>query len=273
MWFVDIVCDFGWFVAAKGSKGEPLLRQEVPCDGLPSPAVICIYGTSVELHHARVLLDAKDKATADLTLERDLQYWLRVLEVSSLIVAGRALTAYLMPGTTSYITILGEGDEQSPLLLLEPTYAEASPLDTNALQSCVANWKRSAESHLFYISRFLNDTLPLDVRWLHGYRLAEWHFQRGTDGLSKNPRWRELLSTKDNELAPLLRPGQTPHGLLEQVRATAAHAIAEPPPRDERLRTPDELVRLTFPTMHALVLEIANDPELSNGKVTLFVRA
>jgi hypothetical protein len=272
MWFVDIVCDFGWFVAAKGSKGQPLLRQEVPCDDLPSPAVICIYGTSAELHHARVLLDAKDKATADLILERDLQYWLRVLEVSSLVVVGRVLTAYIIPGTTSYITILGEGGEESPLLLLEPTYAEGPPLDIHALQSCVANWKRSAESHLFYISRFLNDTLPLDVRWLHGYRLAEWHFQPGKEGLSRSSRWRELVSTRANELAPLLSHGQTAYGLLEQVRATAAHAIAQPPPREERLRTPDELVRLTFPVMHALVVEIANAPELSNGKVSLVVR-
>jgi hypothetical protein len=273
MWFVDIVCDFDWFVAARGSKGQPLIRQAVACDGLPSPAVICVYGTSHQLHHARVLLDAKDKASADQTLDRDLQYWLRILEVSTQIVAGRALTAQLMAGTTSYMTILGEGDEQSPMVILEPKYAEATALDTDILRNCIANWRRGAESHLFYVARFLNDSLPLDVRWLHGYRLAEWHFQRGTDGLARNPRWRALLSTKANALAPFLRPGQTAHGLLEQVRASAAHAVAQPPPRDERLRTPDELVRLTFPTMHALVVEIANDPELSNGIVTLSVRA
>jgi hypothetical protein len=178
-----------------------------------------------------------------------------------------------MPGSTAYMTIMGEGDEKSPLVIMEPTYAEASPLDTNILQKCIANWKRSAESHLFYLSRFLNDSLPLDVRWLHGYRLAEWHFQRGSDGLSKNPNWRSLLSAKAHMLDPLLRPGQTRHGLLEQVRATAAHAIAEPPPRDERLRSPDALVRLTFPTLHALVVEIANDPELSCGMVTIAAQA
>ncbi len=273
MWFVDIVCDITWFSDPAGKPGDPLLRQALPCGDLPPRATLLIYGSDHVLRHARILLDVPDGETADQYVGRNLQFWLRLIEVSTLLVGTTGLVPYSNPGSTEFMIVQGEGDEHSPLLKIVPNYADQRGLDIKTLQACLANWKRDSEGHLFYLARLMNDSLPLDVRWLHGYRLAEWHYQRGAGDLAKNSDWRALLEQHRGELQPLLKQNQTLHGLMERIRATAAHAIAEPPPTDERTRAPVELVKASFSVMYRIALQIANDPEVSSGTAKLEVNA
>jgi hypothetical protein len=269
MWHFDIICNIEWFTKANGTLGSPLLKQLIKCEGLSQPVQLLLYGTSSEVSHLRVVVSAQSKDESDAILDRDVVYWVRLLEVSTVIVTGKTVTAQVLPGTNSFMIIQGEGDESSPAVAMSPIWEPQSPIDPGALAACLANWPKSASAHLFFFSRLMNERLPVDVRWLHGYRLAEWHFQPGTSGLAKDPRWRALLASFESELTQYLRPGQTLHGLFEQIRASAAHAIAEPVPEDERLRSPVPLVQATFSVIEQIAAFILNEQEMNNGLVKL----
>jgi hypothetical protein len=269
MWHLDIVCNLSWFTNAKGHLGAPLLKQSLECEGLDSPVLYLVYGTSYEITHLRVVMNTESKEKADTCVGRNLQYWIRVLEASTVLLTETATSAEILPNTNSFMTILGEGGEESLAVAITPQYGPAIAVNTEALKNCISNWKKDAEPHLFYFSRFMNTKLPLDVRWLHGYKLAEWHFQRGGDGLVKNAAWQALVSGFENQVVEHLKRGQKVHNLIERARALAAHAMLEPPAQDERLRKPGDLVQWTFPLLTQIVMHILNLPELSNGTVKL----
>ena len=269
MWHLDIVCNLSWLSNTKGDLGVPLLKQSLQCEGVDEPVLYLVYGTPCEVTHLRVVLHVDSKEKADSCIERNLQYWIRLLEATTSLVAETTTGAEILPGTNSFMTFLGEGGEESQALGITPKYSPAVALNTDAMKKCLGNWKKAAEPHLFYFSRFMNARLPVDVRWLHGYKLAEWHFQRGRDGLAKNPAWKALVSGLENHVAEYLKPGQKVHNLIERARALAAHAISEPSAQDERLRTPGDLVQWTFPLLEQIAIHILNLPELSSGAIKL----
>lgn len=269
MWHLDIVCNLEWFSKAAGELGAPLLQQPLPCEELGVPTSLLIYGSSYEVTHLRVVLETESKETAEACISKNLHYWIRLLEAATALLTSSIIGAEVLPDSNAFMTILGEGGAESPACKLTPQYGPAIPLNIEALKTCLGNWKKEAEPHLFYFSRFMNSKLPVDVRWLHGYKLAEWHFQRGADGLNKNRHWQELTSRYEAQVVEHLKPGQKVHGLIERTRALAAHAMSEPPPQDERLRKPGDLVQWTFPLMEQIVMHILNLPELNNGAIKL----
>jgi hypothetical protein len=167
------------------------------------------------------------------------------------------------------MVVLGEGDENSPAISIKPSFSEPIPMNYRGLAACIANWHPSATTHLFYLGRFLDVSLPLDVRWLNGYRLAEWHFEKGATSLPKNSSWRALLMEFESELNPYLQKGQTLHGFMQQTRALAAHAIVESRPEDERIRKPGDPIIWTFHILEKIVARISNDPSISRGFINI----
>jgi hypothetical protein len=123
----------------------------------------------------------------------------------------------------------------------------------------MAAWKPDFRVHLFYLGRFLNHELPPEVRWLNGYRLLEWHFRRGKVGLSKNKAYLAFLAQHGQTLDGLLGPKQDRKGILEEVRALAAHAILSrtADPRDDNAST--NLVIKTFTALEYLVTALLNE--------------
>jgi hypothetical protein len=113
----------------------------------------------------------------------------------------------------------------------------------------------------------------LDVRWLNGYRLAEWHFQRNKVGLAANNQWRELLEQFRSDLAPHLRADQSLHGFMEEARALAAHALLDNRPTDHRLAKPGDQIMWSFPVIERIVIHIGNLRELNRGLVVLQPKA
>lgn len=105
----------------------------------------------------------------------------------------------------------------------------------------------------------MDSSLPLDVRWLNGYRLLEWHFVGKKANLSKKPEWQQFVSIFKTEFRPLLRSNQKCEGLLEQARALAAHAGIDDRPAAERIRDPHNLLEKTFRIIEQMVAAVLNE--------------
>ena len=267
MWFVDIICNLEWFESACGNLGQPRLKQALPSGTPGVTTTLCLYGTETKLTHARVLMNVGSYAEADQLSNSLVAYWASALAIATGLSACEPLRPEVFPGTNSYALVLGEGDELEPSVTL--TTPVEQPIDLVALAACLASWRPDAPAHLFFLAKFLDSSLPLEVRWLNGYRLCEWHFQRGKTGLAGNPRWRELLEQFRSGLSAHLKAGQSPWGFMEQTRALVAHALLDSRPVDQRLAKPGDPIVWSFAVMERLVLYIANLPELNLGLVTL----
>jgi hypothetical protein len=272
MWFADIICNFTWLESTQGYLGVPRLKQSIPSNADGILTFMCIYGTESELTHARVLINVCTHEDADRLSNESIGYWVAILAVASGITSGRPLRPEIIPGTNSYAVILGEGDEHTTALTITRAN-DLAPIDFSALANCIANWEPRSCAHLFYIGRFLDASLPLDVRWLNGYRLAEWHFQRNKVGLAANNQWRELLEQFRSDLAPHLRADQSLHGFMEEARALAAHALLDNRPTDHRLAKPGDQIMWSFPVIERIVIHIGNLRELNRGLVVLQPKA
>jgi hypothetical protein len=142
---------------------------------------------------------------------------------------------------------------------LGPQYAPAKEVDYPAAASLMVAWKPNFRVHLFYLGRFLNHELPPEVRWLNGYRLLEWHFRRGKVGLAKDNAYPAFLAQHGQAFDALLGPEQDRKGMIEEVRALAAHAILSrtTDPRNETAST--NLIIKTFAALESLVTALLNE--------------
>lgn len=123
----------------------------------------------------------------------------------------------------------------------------------------VAAWNVDVRHHLFYFRRLVDDRLPLDVRWLNGYRMLEWHFVGDRSGLSRSVEWRDFVARFKGQLEPCVRPNQTLVGLLEEARALAAHPGIDDRSEIERTRDPQNVLEKTFRVVEAMVMTVLNE--------------
>src|SRR5215472_10416310 len=258
MWFADVICDLDWFISCKGDLGTPRAKVKTRLEEPGIEIEFLLYGGDFTVRHLRVLFHTDQKAVVDESLNRHIQLWIHALEASSALGSGQPCGVAVFPGTTAFAVITGEGDESAKAVTMSLTTSPAQRADYNAIATGFVNWLPEARPHLFYLVRFLNPSLPPDARWLNGYRLVEWHFMRGKDGLAENDAWRALLEKHRGCLEPHLRPGQTLHGVFEETRALAAHAILDKRSDEDRAKKPGDLITWTFSTLEALVIEVKN---------------
>ena len=69
-----------------------------------------------------------------------------------------------------FAVVLGQGTADSPAVLVDLTYAEPPTLSYERIAFGMAAWGGDVSHHLFYFRRLVDGSLPLDVRWLNGYR-------------------------------------------------------------------------------------------------------
>lgn len=272
MWFVDVVIDIDWFSAQDGHLGVPKssARQAIP--GQSFDNTFLLYGDDYVIRHLRVLLHTDVTEPPHAVMDANIHRWVSLLEVASGLGAPRtATTASLGPGRPGMITLLSQGGADAVTASVIPTFEPPQPIDYGSLADSMAVWQPDYSPHLFYFSRFLNLELPLEVRWLNGYRVLEWHFCRGSGSLSKNRDFRDFLAQHGEALDELLGPRQERRGLLEEVRATVAHAILSKGP-DPRLSNPGfSMITSSMGALEVLVIAVMNQG--TNGQAQCFRRA
>jgi hypothetical protein len=260
MWFVDVVIDLPWFAEKKGELGKPKSRARQLIPGTEIENEFLLYGDAHAIRHLRVMLHTEAKEAPHDIVDRNVHRWVNLVEVASGLAAPRtATTASLGKNTSALMVWLGQGDETTNSIQLDPQYAPAKEVDYPAAAGLMVAWKPNFRVHLFYLGRFLNHELPPEVRWLNGYRLLEWHFRRGKVGLAKDNAYLAFLAQHGQAFDALLGPEQDRKGVIEEVRALAAHAILSrtTDPRNENAST--NLIIKTFAALESLVTALLNE--------------
>jgi hypothetical protein len=175
-----------------------------------------------------------------------------------------------LPGSQTFAVGMGQGDAQSPAVTLDITLPDAPHLSYQKIAYGMAAWSGDVRQHLFYFRRFVDASLPLDVRWLNGYRLLEWHFVRDNAGLSKSSEWRAFVARFERDLQQFLRPQQTTFRLLEEARALAAHAGMDRRSDAERAGNPRNAMENTFRVLAQMVTTVLNEHPSRAGNPVRF---
>jgi hypothetical protein len=207
----------------------------------------------------RVLMDTNDRRAAETCLDLNIQTWVAGLETAVMMLTGIPFHVARMPGTHAFAVALGEGAADVSALIINPLVNPPQPIDYQRVAYGLSAWDAETQHHLFYFRRLVDDSLPLDVRWLNGYRLLEWHFVRDRAGLSRSADWRTFVARFETELAALARPGQSAIGLLEEARAMAAHAGLDDRSEAERKLDPRNAMERTFRILERLVMTVLNE--------------
>lgn len=224
-WFADIYCDPTWVSERKGNLGqERFWLRGAKSASLGIAIEFRFFGDERRIRHIRVLMHTDDRKIAESCLDLNIQTWVASLEVTVMLETKRPFHVWRAPGSQMFAVVLGQGDEGSPAALLNVTSPESSNPSYERIAYGMSAWGGDVSQHLFYFRRLVDDSLPLDVRWLNGYRLLEWHFVRDKAGLARSSEWRAFITRFDGILQPYLRKNQTIVGLLEEARALAAHA-------------------------------------------------
>lgn len=171
---------------------------------------------------------------------------------------------------TNMITVaLMEGDENSRAALIKASTAQEH-LDYRRVAIGLAAWGDELMQYLFYFRRLIDISQPLDVRWLNGYRLLEWHFVAARTKLARCKQWQEFMSRFEDVLRPFARAGQTLWGMFEETRALAAHAGIDERSDKERAADPRNLLEKTFRVLEDMVITAINEhPAKVNSPIKL----
>jgi hypothetical protein len=267
LWFADIVVDLQWFISREGKLGRPRARApELHTDTIVRTEV-ALYGDDVAIRHVRIIIETDDEIAAHACVDGNIHRWVNALEISSVLTTPTVSTAaILQKNSAAFMVFMGNGGIDADSVALTLNYAPQATADFSAAAAIMTSWKADFRVHLFYISRFLNHTLPPEVRWLNGYRVLEWHFMQGKVGLAGSEAYRAFLDRQGAALDASLKQNQSRYGLIEEVRAQAAHAILSrtADPRNDDGST--SLILKTFPALESLVMKLMN--EGTNDAVT-----
>jgi len=257
MWFADIYCDLQWVLDRNGALGTK--RKEFlagKSESLGIEIEFHFYGDQERVRHIRVLMHTDDRHVAETCLNLNIQNWVTAIEVSVMLETNQPFQIRLL-GSQKFIIGYNQSSTYIPVPQL---HLQPPQLNYDRIAYGTATWGDERLGHyLFYFRRFIDSSLPLDVRWLNGYRLLEWHFVGKKANLSKKPEWQQFVARFEGEFRTLLRPNQKCEGLLEQARALAAHAGIDDRPVAERIRDPRNLLEKTFRIIEQMVATVLNE--------------
>lgn len=260
MWFADIYCDYAWVAERKGILGPPKFTlRGAKSVSLGIDIEFHFFGDDHSVRHVRVLMHTDDKSIADTCLNLNIQTWVASLEVSIMMITRRPFHIAQHPASQMFAIAQSQGASDSPAAVLTVTEPDPPKINYEQLALGFSPWGGDARQHLFYFRRFVDNSLPLDVRWLNGYRLLEWQFVGSGAYLAKSPKWRSFVARFDDKLKPLQRSNQTSVGLMEEARAMAAHAGIDARSDKEREHDPKNAMEKTFRVLEEMVATMLNE--------------
>jgi hypothetical protein len=262
MWFADIYCDAIWVRERNGLLGPPRSRlRGTHSQSLGIMTDFLFFGDDEAVRHIRVLMHTDEHHVADTCENLNIQTWVNALEAAVMLQTNRPFRVLRVPRSPqTFVTVLGRGDEQSPAAVISFTAPDPKPVDYQSLAVAFGAWSADTSPHLFYLRRFIDPDLPLDVRWLNGYRLLEWHFVKdGSFHLSKSDLWKQFVARFEAQLTPLCRPNQKAVSLLEEARIFAAHAGRDDRSDAERASQQENAMERTFRVLESMVIVVLNE--------------
>ncbi len=226
MWHVDIVFDPGWLSDNEGKVVSPSsITKTLAFD----PSVVTelgLYGDEFIIRHMRVVLDTTDPETARRCAHTYCQQWVSRVAVASGFLSNfvtKPVTVARNAAETMLLVMPGGFD--APIRSVRMAVQEPKPVDYSLAARMLAAWKPDFTHQLFYLARFSDPDMPLEVRWLNGYRSIEWHFCRGNGDLGRNKAYQAFVDEHGVLLDELRRPRQHRTALIEEARSLAAHAV------------------------------------------------
>jgi hypothetical protein len=156
MWFADIYCDLGWVRERDGILGPPRLTiRGARSKSLGLDIEFQLFGDDLMIRHVRVLLRTEDQRTAEACVDLNIQTWVASLEVAVMLVTNKPFQVMSLPNSQTFAIGFGQGDEQSPALLVELTASSVAPVNYRELSLAMSAWGGDLSQYLFYFRRLV----------------------------------------------------------------------------------------------------------------------
>jgi hypothetical protein len=257
MWRTDVIIDLNWLILRKGELGDRILEIDLPDHENANEFSnrIILYGDSFSVRHIRFLHYLTDHKSVDDWCGSNLMYWLDLIGAATLITGQtRVRPMPIEQGSTAFMSVVGEGDDNDKFDFEIILNYKQKELDLTAIKLILGQFGIKNIKYLEYLHKALDIETPIDYQWLNCYRFLEWHFTKGKSALVKQKEWLEFVDLFGTDLRNHCKPRQKNIGLIEEVRAIAAHAIEHPyayKDKDNGLG----IVQLTLPIMKRLVIK------------------
>jgi hypothetical protein len=271
MWFADIYCDLAWIAERKGLLGPARFTLRGPKSAsLGINAEFLFFGDGERIRHFRIAMSTEDRRTAETFMDLNIQAFVTSLEVAVIIETQQPFSVAHAPRSEAFpVAFTQDPCNAAVIELLQPKTGE---LNYGKIALGMATLAGSINPYVFYLRRFIDHSLPLDVRWLNGYRFLEWHFVGAKANLSRCSEWRKFVARFDDHLLPLLGSNRKSIGLLEEARALAAHAGMDQRPAQKRAFDPRNAMEKTMWVLEQMVITVLNEHPLITAGAIKFQR-
>lgn len=260
-WVAEIILDLAWYTDQSGSI--PIYRSACQRDLLESDRQVTLYfsGDDLQLKHVRAVFGADTDDEAKHILNNNIAFWRSSIAVTSALGSSfYSGVATFDADSSLHPVLLWQGDENLPLVKMSFGIAPPQPADYEGIAKAMCLWRTDYRFHLHFLTGFLNNQLPADVRWLNGYRFLEWHFLGRKGGkLQANKDYIQLLSDFGDGLDDHKPARRTRVGFMEEIRALLAHALLATRSDLEEQRLVENAATNTFRTLEILVIRVLNE--------------
>lgn len=277
MWTCDLICDIPWLKGNTGHLGEPAFTVKANSGLLNGPIDILLFADENTLHHVRFILHSTDQELVQKCVNANIIAWVNSIETGVILQTKRSFEVPKVDGASGFMTVLAAYSGGEHVTMHFELNKQFNPFNAMALGASLAVWTPDLHTHLFYFRRMIDPAIPLESRWHNAYKLFEWHFAKRhskrigkKNELAQSDEWKKFINGYEDKLKPYLQQkDQTAFGLIESVRAMVAHAYFDSRSEEERTLRPDNLIRLTYPVMNIMAVDLLNSLKDSNFPVKL----
>jgi hypothetical protein len=252
MWYIEIICSKEWLSGNIVPHESIVFTEKMSLfDGKKNyPAEGVVYATNNELHALRMISEtAFDESFVNKLTDYNMTYWRCIIE-NFVRIGGDTLFSIYSLIPNHIMLCYGEGDKGSkPLEVKGQFTTQKNPIDFSILIKASKAFPREHTLYMQYLNRFTNLSIPLEMRWLNGYKIFELHYGFP---LRKKNKWKSFLEEYREEIIPLLRDeSQSLHGFMATVRNEAAHAVSN-------IHHKEDLFIKTLPVMEKMLIKFLN---------------
>lgn len=273
MWVCDLICDIPWLKGNRGHLGEPTFVMKASSGLLKGPIDILLFADENALRHVRFVLHSEDQKLVQQCVNANIIAWVNSIEAGVILQTKRSFQVPKVDGASGFMTILASYSGGEHVTMYFELNHQTPPFDVKVVGASLTVWNQDLLTHLFYFRRMIDPALLLESRWHNAYKLFEWHFAKRhlkrvgkKNELAQSDDWKNFVNGYKTALEPCLKKDQTAFGLIESVRAMVVHAFFDSRSEEERLLRPDNLIRLTYPVMNIMAVDLLNslkDPNVS----------